>query len=128
MAKGRPATTPSAVQLEASALEPLGLERAAGGGLGALRRDRVAEDRQAAVLFPECADTAADTLAGLREAALIRLCLRARAQCGQQYGQQRERDECVHQPWRVSRLRHDTIFRSIAVVSCQLWSQLTTDN
>ncbi len=62
------------VQLEALALEPLGLHRAA---LGALKRpllgDREAEDGQPAVLLPELADAAADAEAGLGEAARPRL-------------------------------------------------------
>src|SRR5262245_54261400 len=73
------------VQLQTVALEPLELHRPALDLLLALRRDREAKDRQAAVLLPELADAAVDALTGLGEAA------RRRAGRARQGGQAQQR-------------------------------------
>src|SRR5207249_2592913 len=79
------------VQLQAVALEPLRLDRAALDRLGLLGRDREAEHRQPAVLFPELADAPCDTVAGLGKAALAG-CLR-RAGYVEQRGGDRNHEE-----------------------------------
>jgi hypothetical protein len=77
------------VQLEAVALEPLHLEWPALDQFFVLVGCWEAEHRQAAVLLPILANPAADTLAGLRETALV-----LRLDGGREHGEQDQHERC----------------------------------
>src|SRR4051794_1550807 len=97
------------MQLKAVALEPLGLVVLSVVAINLLagRCDRIAEHRQATVLFPEAAEAPADTLTSLGKAARVVGHSRARTRCCQ-YETKCEQGEQVDAAYSVVHRRPPT--------------------